>query len=315
LQEQIDRASGCFDPISVKVLIILNRVSRKKELFTSQIHPPLKARFNPEIRETQYAGHAESLAAEGIRDGFDVILSAGGDGTMHQVVNGIMAQDKALPTVGLIPLGSGNDLARSLGISTDVTRIISQIERRSVRDVDVGIANVHDGSGNPVTRYFINECSMGMGPEVVRRVNKTSHRGMAAGLMYTSAIIATFLRLRPEKISVKSDGFRWSGKSRVMAIANGRSFGHGNYIAPRAKMDDGLLDVFVAGNPPLLRFLLLLQALKRPRESRNKYLSYSQTVRAEVFGDRPLPVEADGEPIGFSPLRCGIAKTKLKVLL
>jgi YegS/Rv2252/BmrU family lipid kinase len=299
----------------LKILIILNSVSRKRKLFDSKIYPSLKERFHPDIRETEYAGHAESLAVQGVRDGYDVILSAGGDGTMHQVVNGIFTLDKTGPIVGLIPLGSGNDLARSLGVKADATRIISQIERRSVKEVDVGIANVHDSNGNPATRYFINECSMGMGPEVVRRVNKTVNRGMGAGLMYTAAIIATFLRLKPESISVKADGFNWSGKSRVTAIANGRSFGHGNYIAPRAKMDDGLLDVFVAGNPPLFRFLMLLQALKRPKESRSRHLNYSQTIRAEITGDRPLPVEADGEPAGFSPLRCGIAKTKLRVLI
>jgi diacylglycerol kinase (ATP) len=298
----------------LKVLVILNRVSRKRKLFFSRIYPALKERFHPDILETQYAGHAELLAADGARNGYDVILSAGGDGTMHQVVNGIIAQDKARPIVGLIPLGSGNDLARSLGVTADPARIISQIESKTVKDIDVGIANVHDVNGNPVTRYFINECSMGMGPEVVRRVNKGGGRGLSARLMYTRAIIMTFLRLRPEKIKVKADGFSWSGKSRVMAIANGKSFGHGNYIAPGARMDDGLLDVFVAGNPPLLRFLLLLQALKRPRESSNKYLSYARTLRAEVSGDRPLPIEADGEPVGFSPLKCGIAKTKLRML-
>ncbi|HMD80596.1 MAG TPA: diacylglycerol kinase family protein, partial [Anaerolineales bacterium] len=218
------------------------------------------------------------------------------------------------PLIGLIPLGSGNDLARSLSAMTDPDAIVSQIEAARARSIDIGKVKAHDEKGGHVSRYFINECSMGMGPEVVRRVNEGGGRGLAASLMYSKAIVRTFFSLKPEKIEVKADNFTWSGKSRVLAIANGQTFGHGIYIGPGAKMDDGVLNLFVASNPSLLRFLLLLQQLKRPAQSKDKCLTYWLTRFVDVRGERPLPVEADGEPIGFSPMRCEIVKNKLRFL-
>lgn len=297
----------------MKVLIVLNGVCRKKKLFNSKILGPLRKEFDPQIWTTEFAGHAELLALEGARQHFDVILSAGGDGTMHQVVNGVMAYNGKRPWLGLIPLGSGNDLARSLGVSEDVKSVLSVLNRARTRSLDIGIAMAHDSNGKALTRYFINECSMGMGPEVVRRVNEGGGRGLTAGLMYTKAIVTTFLSLKPAAIELKADQFTWSGKSRVLAVANGRAFGHGIFIAPNAKMDDARLNLFVAANPPLLRFLLLLQQLRRPSEAPDNCLTYREVTKVEVTS-ASLPVEADGEPIGFSPLTCELAATNLEFI-
>jgi diacylglycerol kinase (ATP) len=301
--------------LQLKILIILNGISRKKKLFYSRIYPRLQEKFHPDIWETKHAGHAEALASEAVQKGYEIILSAGGDGTMHQVVNGVLSnKENANPLVGLIPLGSGNDLARSLGVTTDTDSIIGSLERRTARSLDVGSLTSHDEKGQIISRYFINECSMGMGPDVVRRVNKNAGRGLTAGLMYTKAIVTTFLTLRPERIDVKADGLSWSGKSRVMVVANGQTFGHGIYIGPGAKMDDGYFNLFVAANPSLLRFLFLLQQLRRSAKSTDKHLTYTESRSVEVRADKPLPVEADGEPAGFSPIRCVMVRNKLRFL-
>jgi diacylglycerol kinase (ATP) len=299
----------------LKVLVILNGVSRKKKLFYSSIRDALVAKVNPVIWQTEYAGHAEALALKGAQEQFELIISAGGDGTMHQIVNGVCKYDRARkPLIGLIPLGSGNDLARSLGASTDPQQILSSLERRP-RSIDIGLAKAIDADGQHVSRYFINECSMGMGPEVVRRVNKGGGRGLTAGLMYTQSIVATFFTLKPAEIEVKADKLHWKGKSRVLAVANGKTFGHGIYIAPNAKMDDGKLNMFLAANPSLPRFILLLQNLRKPAESKDACLTYWPTSRVEVTSDRPLPVEADGELVGFTRLVCEISKEKLSFLV
>jgi diacylglycerol kinase (ATP) len=296
----------------LSVLVILNGVSRKKKLFYRRIHPLLKQNFDAEVWETQHAGHAEQLASQGVAKGFNIILSAGGDGTMHQVINGVMQHDKAT-LVGLIPLGSGNDTARALGAILDPKIIIDCIEQRRTRLIDVGSVTARDGSGTPVKRYFINECSIGMGPEVVRRLNEGG-RSLGPSLMYLKSIITTFLTNKPEALRIEADGFSWSGKSRVTAIANGKAFGHGIYIAPNSSVSDGLLNLFIAANPSLMRFLMLLQALKRPAESKDRCLTYRTSKRIKVTSDKALPVEADGEPIGFLPLTCEVAPRKLNFL-
>ena len=297
----------------MSVLVILNGVSRKKNLFYRTIYPLLKKSFDAEVWETQHAGHAEQLASLGVLKGFDTILSAGGDGTMHQVINGVMQHDKPALVLGLIPLGSGNDLARALGAILDPKIIIECVEQHRTRLVDVGSVTARDGSGTPIKRYFINECSIGMGPEVVRRLNEGG-RSLGPSLMYLKSIIATFLTNKPEALRIEADGFSWSGKSRVTAIANGKAFGHGIYIAPNSSVSDGLLNLFIAANPSLMRFLMLLQVLKRPRESADRCLTYRTSKRIKVTSDKALPVEADGEPVGFLPLTCEVAARKLNVL-
>jgi diacylglycerol kinase (ATP) len=297
----------------LRVLVILNGVSRKKKLFYRAILPHLKKHVDTEVWETQYAGHAEDLACQGVAMGFGVILSAGGDGTMHQVVNGVMEGSAHVPVLGLIPLGSGNDLARSLGVKADPQQIVELLKHKRTTEVDVGLITAHDKNGKRITRHFINECSMGMGPEVVRRVNEGA-RMLGPGLMYLRSIIATFLLLKAEHLWVQAGTLKWSGKSRVTAIANGRTFGHGIYIAPNSSMTDGLFNVFIAADPPLLRFLMLLQALRRPAESRDACLTYAPATRVEVGSNKPLPLEADGELVGFSPFVCEVAVRKISFL-
>jgi len=248
-----------------------------------------------------------------VSQGFQVILSAGGDGTAHQVLNGVMKSGLAPPLLGLIPLGSGNDLARAVGAIADAGHIINLVRMNRVVQIDVGLIRAQDTEGQQVTEYFINECSMGMGPEVVRRVN-AGGRFLGAGLMYLKSIIATFLFLKPESIKVTAGELKWSGKSRVMAIANGKAFGHGVYIAPQASVCDGVLNLFIAANPPLLRFLMLLQVLKKPRESGDGCLTYATSSQVEVTSERPLPVEADGELVGYSPLYCEVVRNKVNFL-
>lgn len=297
----------------MRVLVILNGISRKRKLFYRKIYPQLEEQLQPEVRVTRYAGHAEELAAEAVTQGFEVILSAGGDGTAHQVLNGVMKSGLPVPLLGLIPLGSGNDLARATGAIADARRIIELVRSKQAVQIDVGLISLQDAEGKPLTRYFINECSLGMGPEVVRRVNEGG-RSVGVGFMYLKSIVATFLFLKPEAIHVRAGELTWSGKSRVMAIANGKAFGHGIYIAPDSSLSDGLLNMFIAANPPLLRFLMLLQVLKKPRESRDGCLTYATASRVEVTSERPLPVEADGEPVGFTPLYCEVVRNRVNFL-
>lgn len=212
----------------MKVLVILNGISQKRDYFLKKIYPSLQC----DLAITEYAGHAEELAQ---KSDHEIILSAGGDGTMSQVVNGVMKKGTQ-PVLGLIPLGSGNDLARSLRVKED--QIVSLLNSNKPRLVDIGEIKLNNKS-----RYFINECSIGMGPEVVKRIEGSS--GGNASLKYLSAIISTFLTHKPQTIEVKATNYHWQGDARVLAVANGKAFGHSIYIAPDAEMDDGRLNMFL----------------------------------------------------------------------
>ncbi|HZY79274.1 MAG TPA: YegS/Rv2252/BmrU family lipid kinase [Cyclobacteriaceae bacterium] len=271
----------------MKVLVILNGIARKRKYFLKKIYPSLKC----DLAITEYAGHAEELAE---KSDHDVIIVAGGDGTMSQVVNGVMKKDKQ-PALKLVPLGSGNDLSRSLKANTD-------------QMVDIGVVEL-DGR----SRYFINECSIGMGPEVVKKIagSKTGN----ASIKYLSAIISTFFTHKPQPIEIKTENYHWQGDARVLAVANGKAFGHSIYIAPDAKMDDGKLNMFLCKGIPLAKFLIYLQTIKAPKKINDpRWIDYRLVESISINSETPLPVEADGELIGFTPVICGVRRNQIKIL-
>jgi len=296
------------------VAIILNGISRKKEQFHRDIYPALARKFVITVFETQRAGHAGELASAAAGQGIEFIIAAGGDGTLSQVINGCQHNNPNSRTVfGLIPLGTGNDFARTCGLSSDADRLVKLIDENQPKPVDLGRIRCRDHEGRTVTRYFINECSAGMGPAAVKRLAK-SNRALGPALTYWKAITATFLTHRPQEIRCKTPFWEWHGKIRVLAIANGRSFGNALYIAPDALVDDGLLDVFIAGALPLWKFLLYQQALKNQKKIRDGLITYNQSTRVELYSSESCAMEADGELAGFLPAEIDVNRNTIMFL-
>ena len=297
------------------VAIILNGISRKKEKFYRHLYPPLAKKFNLKIFETQRAGHAVELAARAADQGFHCIIAAGGDGTLNQVINGVQFSDSpSQVVVGLLPLGTGNDFARTCGLTADARLLANLIEVNQPKPVDIGKITCSDREGRKVTRYFINACSVGMGPEVVQRLAK-SNRMLGPTITYWKAITATFLTHRPQEIHCKTHSWEWQGNVRVLAVANGKSFGHALYIAPDAFVDDGVLNVFIAGALPLWKFLLYQQAMKAKRKIRDSLINYDQGTRIELHSANSCAIEAEGELAGFLPAEIDLVRHGIKFLL
>lgn len=296
-----------------KVLVILNGISRKKKFFYRSIFPTLQREVSAVVRETEYAGHAEELARHAVAEKFDMVLAGGGDGTLSQVINGLIKAESTIPTVGLIPLGSGNDFARAAGVRAKVRLLADLVRDNQPRPVDIGYASLHDASGNQTERYFINVCSLGMGPEAVRRIQQGSSV-LGPGFTYLKSIIQTFLSLPRPTIELKTERREFLGRACVLAIANGKAFGHGVYIAPDAKLDDGELNTFLAGDFPVWRFLLYLQMIKSGKKVRDSKIDYGTTRKLEVTSREQVPVEADGELVGFTPLTCVVKPRAIKFL-
>jgi diacylglycerol kinase (ATP) len=297
------------------MLIILNGISRKRRKFYNRILPRLEE-FKPTLEVTEYDGHARAIATAASLRGEKLILAAGGDGTISQVVNGIMSSGvNELPALGIIPLGSGNDFARTLKITSDAKEVAERVRKYERRLIDVGVVELKDEKDQLVSKFFINECSIGMGPEVVRRMGRGSGL-LGASLTYIKSIIETFFTHQPQHVHLKSDDFSWGGDARVVAIANGKAFGHALYIAPDAKLDDGLLNVFVCKGIPLVKFLMYLQKIKKPKKINDlQWIDYRTTSKVELSsGGVDLPVEADGELIGFTPFTCTLMHKSISIL-
>jgi len=298
----------------VKIAIIVNGISRKKKFFYQSILPGLAA-FNTEVFETQHSQHAVTLASGATEAQFDYVLAAGGDGTVNQVVNGILkGRDGTarLPALGVIPLGTGNDFAKLCG-TTRGTSIITLLNKNAPVKTDVGKITCLDEHKGTVTRYFINVCSLGMGPEVVKRLY-SSKRALGPSVTYFKSIVQTFFSHKPQHLFVKAEDWEWNGQARVVAIANGKTFGHGLYVAPDADANDGIFNTFIAGSMPLVKFLILLQKIKSGKKIADRYLTYNQGTSFEITSPDAAPVEAEGEWVGWLPAKVEVLPGRLNVL-
>ncbi|MEO7987917.1 MAG: diacylglycerol kinase family protein [Chryseolinea sp.] len=300
----------------MKIAIILNGISLEKEKFYKKSLPKLTSLFTVEVFETETTNDAVSLASKAADKQFDIILAAGGDGTLHQVLNGILPgreQSTNLPMLGVIPIGTGNDFARSIDVGKDVDQLIRLLQNPNPKQVDIGKVNYTSITNEKKERYFINVADLGMGPEVVKKV-MSGGRMFGSGLSYYFAILSTFLNYKVMSVKAVADQWEWKGKLRTMAIANGNYYGHGMNIAPDALPNDKVFDVFIAGNVSALFFMLKSNLLKQGKKVIHTEVLYRKTTAIELTSESPCTIEADGEILGLLPARIEMMKQTIKFL-
>lgn len=298
----------------MKVVVILNGISLHKKKFYHDIFPLLKDRFVIEVFETASRNDAVTLATKAAAHHADVVLAAGGDGTAFQVANGLLQSETKLPVMGVIPLGSGNDFARGLNIPNGGQQIFSMLEKMNVMDIDIGKVFYTTADGETDSRHFLNVADVGMGPVVVDRVLK-SGRPFGSAVAYYTSIISTFFSFKPIRMKAKAPGWTWEGKMRSFAIANGKYYGHGLCIAPLAKIDDGMFEVFACGDASALDFILQSIPLKKGKRLNHPKVSYHYADRIELSSAAYCMIEADGELLGNLPARVEFAACKMKFLV
>lgn len=299
----------------VTVAIILNGISFKKKFFYSKILPPLEKVFQVRVFETRSKTEAIFLASDAVDKQFNVILAAGGDGTINQMLNGVLhgrEEKNDLPILGVIPLGTGNDFARALKLTTNVQQLIAMLTRMTYKTMDVGkIVCQQDGESS--LSYFINVADAGMGPEVVSRLMESS-RPFGSAVAYYASIINTFFSYKPMRVKIKTEEWTWENQLRTLAIGNGNFYGHGLCIAPDAKPDDGVFSTFVCGDVSVLEFIRYSGTLKNSKKIVHPKVSYSSATQLELTSAEPCRIEADGELLGFLPATINILPSRIRFL-
>jgi diacylglycerol kinase (ATP) len=300
------------------IVVILNGISLRKKYFYKTFLPALSNVANIEVKETLSKNDAVSLASKAASQYVDAVIAAGGDGTLNQVVNGIfIGRESAskLPTIGLIPLGSGNDFARSARVKTDVSQIVSLIDNFQPKKIDVGeIHFTHLQSNLTDRRFFVNMADIGMGPVVVDKVLR-SGRPFGHAVAYYKSILSTFLEYKPMQVQVKSTEWQWSGKLRTLGVGNGKCYGHGMAITPDAVLDDRLFHVFICGNVSVFDFVKYTSHLKKGKHIPHPEIHYKTTTEISFDADRTCLIEGDGEIFGKLPATVRLHNRQLDFLI
>ena len=282
-----------------KTLVILNPAARSDKASRLRERIALLSGGAP-MRLTSEAGDARDIAAEAVREGFEVIIAAGGDGTLNEVVNGIGGAPVRL---GILPVGTMNVFATELGIPQgNLERAWSIIEQGNVVEVDLPKAN---------DTHFIQLAGVGLDAEVVRKTTADSKKALGP-LSYLLTLVQVAAH-KPSRVMLEAEGGRIREGSFAL-IGNGRLYGGPFPVFQRASLFDGLLDVLVFQNQSHWDVVRYFQAIAFGTHPQLPDVEYFQTSTLRVTSSGDVPVELDGEVAGMLPCLFSVSSQKLRVL-
>jgi diacylglycerol kinase (ATP) len=258
-------------------------------------------RVNWEIRETTAAGHAVTLAKQAADEGAGIVAAAGGDGTLSEALNGLV---NSTSTLGVIPMGTGNDFARHLGIGTD--------RRLAVRTLLCGVPKPID-IGRTQGRWFLNVAGCGFDAVVAERVNRGFRfiRGTAA---YIAAVIETLRTFQAADMRVTLDGETVELRAMLCSIANASYYGGGMHIAPDARLDDGLFDVCLLAEAGKMEFLSAFPRVFKGTHTTHPKVTMRRARHVRIESDPSMPVLVDGEVVGKTPVEFVLVPGAIQVM-
>jgi diacylglycerol kinase (ATP) len=263
-----------------------------------------------EVVPTEEPGHATALARDALERGRWFIVAMGGDGTVHEVVNGLIDDDKpvnAEARFGVVATGTGCDFIKTFGIPATPSHAVVHLDGPESFPIDIGKITFTQDEREDV-RYFANVAEVGMGAEVARLARRLP-RALGGG-RYLVALWAVLARHRPPQVSVDLMTRTYEGSMNSLVVANGQFFSGGMKIAPKAAPTDGVLD-FLLEHASKREVLATMPKIYRGEHLPHPDIIEAKRVKASITSDRPLRVEADGELLGFTPTRFEVLRDAL----
>jgi YegS/Rv2252/BmrU family lipid kinase len=263
-----------------------------------------------DVRVTEGPGHAETLAAAAVTEGFDLVAAVGGDGTCHEVVNGFFDGERPRSKTcafAVVPMGTGSDLVRSLHTPRALDAALWVAATGVTLPTDVGFVELFDHEGKPVVRRFINVAGFGAQGDVVRRANEMDKR-WGGKVTFLRASIASARSYPPPRVTLHWDGpngaSSFDGEILSTFVANGEYCGGGMWVARGGSMHDGMFDVTRLVPIPFARLVLQVHRLYDGHLDRmscaTRFLATSLTAEPTDPSER-VPIDLDGEAAGRLP--------------
>lgn len=288
----------------INILFIINPISggRGKRRIPDFIDKYLnKEKFSPNFVFSEYVGHASELADEAATKNFDVIVAAGGDGTINEVATKVLKHQKIL---GILPLGSGNGLARFLNISKNLRYALSIINDFKVDKIDTAEFN---------KKCFFNLAGMGFDAHLSAVFSKDKKRGLSG---YVKLGFKEVFNYKPQLYQLDIDGKTYSRKAFAISIANSSQYGNDVYIAPNASVKDGLLDVCIIKPFPIIKLPLLGYVMLNGKAETSDMIEIIKGKNIKIIREMVGAVHVDGEPLQMgAEIEAVINPLSLKVIV
>ena len=261
-----------------------------------------------EFAFTERPGHAVDLARDRASSGFDPIVAVGGDGTVHEVANGLLGSRGPIPRLAVIPIGTGNDFARSVGIPTELRAAVSVAADRSGRTRIVDAARCGD-------RYFVVLVGTGFAARVASAVNDSPSWSKVGALPFVYHTLREVITNRNVDLTITLDGTDVVQQPSFMVyVSNCRFSGGGMQLSPEARPDDGLLDVCLVGDANRRDVVTMLPKVFSGGHVGHPKVSLHRAATIRVDGPPHVQVQADGEVIGALPMEVEVVPGALRVL-
>lgn len=269
-----------------KILFIINPISggKDKKGFPLLIEKYLdKEKFQPDFVFTEYAGHAHKIASDAVAAGTDVVVAVGGDGTINEVASALV--DTGLK-MGIVPCGSGNGLALSLGLPLNNRKAIGVINQLRSMAIDSAVLN---------EQKFFNMAGVGFDAHISHEFAGMTSRGFRG---YIKTAFSEIVKYKPGTYRIEIDGTIFERTAFMISIANSPQYGNNAYISPKASLSDGLLDVCVVKPFPLALFPAVVLRMFTKTSDHSRYLEIIKGKNIRIVSYDNVRVHVDGEPRG-----------------
>ena len=297
----------------MRVLVIVNPVAsngRAKRDYEETIEVLLKKYLGDfDTMFTTGPGEATEFAAKG--DNYDRVISVGGDGTLNEVVNGLM-RCKRPPSLGIIGVGTGNDYMKTIGLGgsyEDLVRIASGNEEKQA---DVFLVSYKNFEGETAERYCVNVVGAGFDAAITERMNnfKLKLRGK---ISYLLAFLIEFVRARPYGMNENVDGVERNSEYFALVLGNGKFFGGGMKICPDAELSDGIIDLVGLRKMPKGVLLYHFPKIYKGTHIKVKHVEHKLAKEVSVHSAERVPMEMDGEVVGTLPIKVSVVGRALTI--
>lgn len=264
-------------------------ISRLLNSFTRNDQKPI-------ISSTKKAGEATLLARDAVRQGYTHIIAIGGDGTVNEIVNGIADSHC---TLGVIPMGSGNDFARTLySGSISIDAVLKTLAQNKQTPIDVGWVRSTNKEGETKEKYFINGIGIGLDAKVAYEAKKLNW--LPNNMIYTMAALKTIMTYDSTTVSIYNNEMIDSEKKYLLiSVGNGKSAGGGFYLTPDADLADGVYDICLVKDITLLKILKIFPTVFKGKHGKFPEVKFLRTNELRIQSAEGLPVHIDGEILGL----------------
>lgn len=304
---------------SLKYAFIMNPHSgnRRATRQWQELKPAIDALIGDyTIFETERVGHATQLTREALEQGYTRIVSMGGDGTHYEVVNGFFKNDipiNVAASMAILSIGTACDLRKTLRLPKPNESIEYLADPRPV-PMDVGKVTSTDPDGNPVTHYFLTAIHIGLGGLVCVHVNRRSK--MFGGFMtFLLGVISARLEYTCPEMTVEYDGKKVTGEMLEVITANGQFDGGGMTVAPRCKLNNGLLELYTVGKMNTFDSLRNLPRIYKGTQDEHPAVTYDRSAKFTISANAPVWVSPDGEISGQLPATVEILPKALNMVM